>query len=482
MLTSKLTNAIVKISFLFLIILGCKKEDFKQQPLPLLSVPVANAGPDATIYLPDQRDLVLDGSKSYDPDAAGRPLVYLWQKLSGPEVLYFHSNQSQATLTVIEAGIYNFELQVTDADKHLSRDTVTITALWGASCNPGATIVNSNYQVLTTLDEPIPIDMSFAKGGRNLVFAGGRSDQDDGWGGSDVYSSKINVYDMVSKATTKNSLSLARGRIGVAVGDKQVFFAGGILLNGVTDIVDILDLTTNSMSKASLSVARSSISCEIAGNKVFFAGGRDKMNQGSDVIDIYDLNSNTWSVAKLSLPRAGISIVSDGTKVFFAGGDLNNGNPTSRVDIYDLGSGQWSTMELASPRYEMSSSYVGNKVVFAGGYDTRNATKINQADFLDPTSLVVKSECLLARTPDDMVYGPNKLASVVGNRDLYYLNNYLITRYQSDTQKWSMTVIPPDTQFFGLAAVGNDLFGLAFSWENITEGYSARLNIYKIGF
>jgi hypothetical protein len=45
-----------------------------------------------------------------------------------------------------------------------------------------------------------------------------------------------------------------------------------------------------------------------------------------------------------------------------------------------------------------------------------------------------------------------------------------------------MTVIPPDTQFFGLAAVGNDLFGLAFSWENITEGYSARLNIYKIGF
>jgi Galactose oxidase, central domain/Kelch motif len=447
---------------------------------PLNSPPVANAGADTTIYLPDQGELQLDGSKSNDPDAGGRPMDYFWTKLSGPDVQYFSAHQAITTMIVLLPGTYEFELRVTDAEASVARDTVTITALWGVTCSPANTTANSSYQLEATLDESVPIDMSFARGGRKLVFAGGRTDQDDGWSGSDVYSPNVYVYDLVSKTTISTVLSQARGRIGIAVTNNEVFFSGGILLNNVTDVVDIFDLTARTMTSAKLSVARSTISSEVAGNKVFFAGGRNKFHESLDVVDIYDLNAKTWSVAKLSMARSGISIVSAGSKVYFAGGETNAGFVTGRLDIYDLNTGQWSAVDLSTPRTDISSSLVGNNVVFAGGHFPGPSRRVNQADFLNPSSLATHSECLIARISWDMTYGPNMISAVVKGRDLYYLGNYLITRYQSDVQKWSMSVIPPNMGLVGLASEGNSLYGIALDPDNTSNGYLGKIKIYSI--
>ncbi len=477
---TRIITPVVHIFFLFLIILGCKDE--LEPPKLTSSIPVAIAGPDATIYLPDQRELELDGSKSYDPDGPGHSLVYVWTKLSGPAVQYFHTKLAGAGMIILEPGTYSFELMVKDMQSNIARDTVAITAQWGVSCNPGMSIVNSSFQLETTLDESVPVDVSLARGARNLVFAGGRTEQDDGWGGADVYSPNFYVYDMVSKTTVKNVLSQARGRIGIALSNNEVFFAGGILLNDVTDVVDIFDLSSKTMSKARLSAARSSISCEVAGNKVFFAGGLNRFNESLDVVDIYDLNTKTWATAKLSQARAGISIVSSGSKVFFAGGSTEFGFVTGRIDIYDLNTGQWSVMDLSIPRTGISSSLVGNQIVFAGGNVGGQSTKVNQAEFLDPGSLTTKSECLIGRVATDMIYGPNMISAVVNGIDLYYLNNYLVTRYQSGVKNWSQSVIPPDLSLVALASAGNILYGIGFEGDENSAGYVAKVKIHSIGF
>ena len=467
------------ITFWFFLFLACEKEE-QVAILPKESPPIANAGPDATMNLSKQRRLVLDGSKSQDPDAGGRALAYSWTKLSGPEVYFFSTREAEAIMTILEDGAYVFELKVTDATKLMAKDTVKITAFGGPSCNPYASIRVSGSLLEFALEESIPIDVSFAKGGRNLVFAGGRTNQANDWGGEDVYSSRFIIHDLVSKAIYKNNLSLERSKIGIAVSDYEVYFAGGTLINGITDRVDILDLSTKTMSVAKLSAPRSLVSCDVAGSKVFFAGGRKLNNEPSDVVDIFDRNTRMWSSAKLSQARAGISIVSSGSKVFFAGGDINNGDPSTRVDIYDLNSGQWSKMELSTPRFDINSSVLGTSIIFSGGFFNADFDKKDQIDFLDPSSQSLISDCLIAGSRIGMMYGPDMMTAVVDGKDLYCLDRYLITRITTDGS-WSMSAIPPDIEWYGVASEGNKLFAMGFD-QNSSGEYVRKMQIYSIYF
>jgi hypothetical protein len=88
--------------------------------------PVANAGADVSITLPIN-NLVLDGSKSYDPD--GTIVTYSWYKISGPSVSVAITNSNTAKPSVIglAAGTYVFELKVTDNLGASATDDVTVT-------------------------------------------------------------------------------------------------------------------------------------------------------------------------------------------------------------------------------------------------------------------------------------------------------------------------------------------------------------------
>ncbi|MEJ7626695.1 MAG: PKD domain-containing protein [Ferruginibacter sp.] len=83
--------------------------------------PVARAGNDVNITLPE--NLFLNGSLSNDPD--GSIVTYRWKKISGP-VSYSISDTTIANPTVsnLSAGIYSFQLTVTDNLNAIGRDTV----------------------------------------------------------------------------------------------------------------------------------------------------------------------------------------------------------------------------------------------------------------------------------------------------------------------------------------------------------------------
>src|SRR5688572_28406440 len=86
--------------------------------------PVTNAGLEQKITLP--KDSVhLDGNASSDAD--GKVTKWLWTKITGPASLVLVN--TTATTTMVKnliAGVYSFQLQVTDDKGALAKDTVQV--------------------------------------------------------------------------------------------------------------------------------------------------------------------------------------------------------------------------------------------------------------------------------------------------------------------------------------------------------------------
>ena len=86
--------------------------------------PISIAGPDQLITLPTD-SILLDGRTSSDPD--GSISSYLWTKISGP--VSFNIIKKTDSITKVRslvAGIYLFELKVTDNLGAVGRDTVDV--------------------------------------------------------------------------------------------------------------------------------------------------------------------------------------------------------------------------------------------------------------------------------------------------------------------------------------------------------------------
>ena len=112
--------------FLFLwvvMVASCKKD----KPSPLNSSPIAKAGFDQTITLPNDSTL-LDGTGSGDAD--GKILEWLWTAVSGPtSFAIVNATVSKTVVKNLTAGIYKFELKVTDDGGAVGRDTIQVSVI-----------------------------------------------------------------------------------------------------------------------------------------------------------------------------------------------------------------------------------------------------------------------------------------------------------------------------------------------------------------
>jgi len=103
-------------------------------PVPNIP-PTANAGPDQNITLPTNT-VNLSGSGT---DTDGSISTYLWTKISGPAAGTITNAASAATpVTGLAAGIYKFELKVTDNGGATARDTMQVTVNPAANIPPTA--------------------------------------------------------------------------------------------------------------------------------------------------------------------------------------------------------------------------------------------------------------------------------------------------------------------------------------------------------
>lgn len=103
--------------------------------MPENQFPVANAGTDQTIVLP-QDSVLLDGSGSVDSD--GIISIYLWTKIEGAGQVTVNDSGSVKTIASgFQEGLYLFQLFVTDNNGARDADTVLVKFENNTTSNSG---------------------------------------------------------------------------------------------------------------------------------------------------------------------------------------------------------------------------------------------------------------------------------------------------------------------------------------------------------
>jgi hypothetical protein len=94
--------------------------------------PIAEAGSNINITLPTN-SVTLSGSGT---DADGTIAGYSWTKISGPAASISSSSSASTNVTGLVAGVYQFQLTVTDNSGATGTDIVTVTVSSAANQAP----------------------------------------------------------------------------------------------------------------------------------------------------------------------------------------------------------------------------------------------------------------------------------------------------------------------------------------------------------
>ena len=421
--------------------------------------PVANAGTDQTIALPTNT-ITVDGSASTDPD--NNIISYLWTKISGPSSFNIsNANAVQTQVTNLVQGVYQFELKVTDAGNLFSKDTMQVTVNDQPPPPPPLNCDtanrpkgNANLTFFNQLPES-RYGITVATVGNKIFIAGGFTSYTAG-GNPANFSSRVDVYDIISGQWTITQLSEPRAVGAVAVLGNKIFFAGGYNDYSLRATVDIYDLSTNSWSITQLSQARWGIAGGVIDNKVFFDGGFIWVSLGGGyynpqllgTVDVYDAASNSWSTASLSAPRYNIfPATTVEHKIFFAGGncDLLMDCASNRIDIYDAATNTWSYEDYipqTSWWVLFSGIGAGNKNYWVTGDYWEGGKLVEIRDEITHTTSYV---CLSGTLYGSPVRNGNKLIFPVSSIPMW-TQGFRLTHfdvYDLATNIWSIQKLPP---------------------------------------
>ena len=101
--------------------------DFDDVKIIVNAPPVANAGPDRTISLP-QTEAWVTGGASADKDQGDYISYIKWEKIQGPSSYHIaNPNHANTKITQLKAGTYTFRLTVRDGKGAVDHDEVKIT-------------------------------------------------------------------------------------------------------------------------------------------------------------------------------------------------------------------------------------------------------------------------------------------------------------------------------------------------------------------
>jgi hypothetical protein len=469
---------------------SCKKDLSCETCRDGNSPPRAVAGPDQVIKLPAD-SVLLDGSASSDPN--GSISKYAWRKIAGPVACNIISPADSITrVRSLIAGIYQFELTVTDKVGLSSMDTVQVTVNDTGQTNrppianagpdkvvsdslildgSGSTDPDNNitsYQ-WTKISGPSSANISNPNVARTLVsnphagvylFALKVTDA-GGLFSSDTV--EISFIEPELKVACDNSIrpiidaqlipvtSFPSGNENeFVVIDNKVYFMTMECPNciGATKkraYYNIFDLVTQTWSKSSeylMTPRKYGASIIASGNRIFYAGGLQSNPPNYSAVfpdvNIYDVTNNTWSSAKLSAGGANIAAAVAGNKVLFAGGLRDHpdkiAKPSAIVDIFDLSTNTWSVTSLSQGRSDISVVSSNGKIYFAGGSSGDNAIM----GFLGATNAI----------------------------DIY--------DYATNT--WTVSVLAEDKTYLAGIAVGNKIYwaGGLGPWEDWEQSVEIR--------
>lgn len=473
-----------------IVFLSCKKEYSCEGCRGDNKPPIANAGPDQVITLPTD-SVSLDGSASSDPD--GMISSFLWTKISG--LASFTITKASDSITMVKAlvaGIYQFELKVTDAGGLFAKDTMQVIV------NPTSVKgCNTTMNVVDHLPTAGMVGYAVSAGSKILFTRPGSNHI------VDIYDTLTHSWQTVSgmiAAGVYSASGYPQSSQAAVVNNKAIFYAAEMTTDGrpLNQMINIYDASSSSWSVNHFpDRGRWFYGSTVVDNKVIYAGGEGVDSNISKTIDIFDATSNSWSIMNFNDGRRGMTVNSIGNKVVFAGGYITRydsiiqvcgdyGNnctnvpavaPVNRIDIWDMASNTWSVAQLSEARCLMVTAVVGNKIIFAGGDKLDGAAHSNQIDIYDAANNSWSSHSV----PFSSWYGP-VLAYTAGNKVL--ICNWISDRidiYDAVSNSWSVVHMPEPLigeahQYGQVAISGNKI---VFYLQYVTdEGGSKNIDIY----
>jgi hypothetical protein len=517
-----------------LINLSCKKE-YSCENCGVNSLgnanklPIAIAGPDQTILLPTD-SIMLDGSASSDPD--GTISSFEWIKISGPAS--FIVNNASAARTVVKnlvAGVYQFELKVTDNGGLSAKDTMRVIVNDPsqpnrppvANAGPDQSItlpvnsVNLDGSGSTDPDNNI-ISYAWTKvsgpSSFNIVNAATMQPQASALV-QGTYQFELKVTDAralfskdtmqvtVNAVTVNNIPPVARAGNDTTIQSNQAScnpLPTGITLNGSNsydlDGTIVNYLWTGPGIIANPNMAITTVNGLMPGISSFILKVTD--NNGASAYDTVQITivlanrpqlpAQLIPFGTLSQNRYDLSVASAGNKILFAGGSALTMNPwggygSTRVDIYDLVTQSWSIAELSIGRSEMAVAVSGNKIFFAGGTDNDgNGTSIaySNVDIYDASTNSWSVTYL-------SVPNRNLEGGSVGNKVFFAGGNSSFTNhpgpildivdiYDLSTNSWSSATLSEARENLSVATAGNKIYFAG--GEQVCPFISKQVDIY----
>ena len=519
--------------------ISCKKEYSCENcganpPSSANKPPKAVAGPDQVITLPID-SVLLDGRQSSDPD--GIISSYLWTKISGSASFIINNAHTERTiLKDLAAGIYRFELKVTDNGGLSSKDTMqvmvdsVVTANHPPIANAGADqiiILPTNTVTLNGSGSADPDNnitgytWTKISGPSFLSIANTNAVQSQVTNlVQGIYQFELKVTDVgglfskdtmqviVNPASSTNLPPVARAGTDISANYDCGLNSATIILNGTAstdpDGTIVSYLWTGPVAIVNPNSATTQVSNLSLGTYEYILKVTD--NNGATGLDTVLINvvaamsrplvpAQLVPIATLSETRPHITISAAGNKILFAGGQGIQGPCAStRVDIYDISTTTWTTAELSEGRYAMGAATTGNKIFFAGGilpqrdpnnicfFNSSPATRSSVIDIYDVATNAWSTEHLSApRIPQGAAAG-NKVIFAGG--DIWYLSGIpsnVKDMYDGASGSWTAGSLSEVKGLPQIATAGSKIFlagGARQMCDDFCAGISKRIDIY----
>jgi hypothetical protein len=424
-----------------IIFIACEKNDQESTSKAKGNPPIAYAGADMSVTIPDEICELVGTDRSMDPSAYR---AFIWTTLQSPPILEISQseNASRAYPFIMQAGNYMFKLLVRNFYGE-NTDTVSVNVKWAPRCNSEREVLSGGRFVPTgTVLENIPYNTSMAVGNGKLVFAGGTKENYDPWDYGQTPINFLSIFEPASGKYFSHSLTVPRFNVNISMMGELVFIGGGYEEKGISNLVEIFDQATEKIRVHKLTVGRDAMTSAVLGHLILFAGGITGDGKVSDVVEIYNLDTDSWSVAKLSSARTNISVVVANDKVFFGGGYTSTGGASDVIDVYEPSTGSWTTLKLSEGRVSMQGFIYDGKVVFAGGYKY-NQTPSTSIDFIDPVTLKSTQDCLVKGSLNSFYQSSEMTTSALALGDRLYVNDGGHLAYlDKSSHKWIYSTGP----------------------------------------
>ena len=177
-----------------------------------------------------------------------------------------------------------------------------------------------------------------------------------------------------SSWTTMTPMPTARGELGVATLDGDIYAIGGLSGSVQVNVNEMYDPSANAWTtETPMPTARSGCAVAVYDDKIYVIGGEDS-NGFVGNNEVYDPQTNTWATeASMPTPRAYLSAnVVDGKIYLIGGEEYSNTSPyyqqTNVNEVYNPANNTWTTATaIPTGVYGYASTVINDKIQIIGG-------------------------------------------------------------------------------------------------------------------